>query len=425
MTNWIKSEDVTGLLKPGMTVFIAGGTAEPREILAALTAHGDKCAGVRFISVCVPGMNGGNFTDIDDRVQATAFFATPENREAVATGRIDFIPLQYRAIFDYLEHDLDIDAAILQLPPIGDNDSFSLGIGGDFSSAVISEAGMVIGEINQRQPFPVNSQTFPLSRLNYAVACDRPVPTFPLAEMDQTARTIGGHVAGLIADGDCLQIGIGSIPDASLAALMDKNDLGFHSGMIAAGVRDLVKNGNMNGRQKAIDTGKHVTGVALGDIEFIDWAGNDVDISFRPVSYTHDTSVLRQIDNFVSINSAVEIDLFGQVNSEMLAGRQISGTGGAVDMMRGAALSRGGKSIVALNATAGGGRYSRIVAMLTPGNATTALRTDVDYIVTEFGARRIRHLSLLDRAEALIEISAPQFRDQLREVWRKRFFRLI
>lgn len=421
MTNWIKAEDVAGLLKPGMTVFIAGATAEPREILAAFARQPDGCAGVRFVSVCVPGMNGGNFADLDDRVQATAFFATPENREAVAIGRIDFIPLQYRAIFDYLEHDLDISAAIIQLPPIGDNDSFTLGIGGDFSSAVISKAKMVIGELNQRQPLAVDSQTFPLSRLDYAVACDRSVPTFPMAEIDKTARIIGGHAADLIEDGNCLQIGIGSIPDAVLAALMDKNDLGFHSGMIAGGVRDLVKNGNMNGLQKAIDTGKHVTGVALGDSEFIDWAGNNEDVSFRPVNYTHDIGVLRQIDNFVSINSAVEIDLFGQVNSEMLAGRQISGTGGAVDMMRGAASSRGGRSIVALNATAGGGRYSRIVATLTPGNATTALRTDVDYIVTEFGARRIRHLSLQQRAEALIEIAAPQFRDQLREDWRKGF----
>ena len=417
MTQWIKAENVAELLKPGMTVFIASVTAEPREILAALARQGESCAGVRFVSVSIPGINSGNFTDYHEEIRATAFFATPENRKAIAAGRIDFIPMQYRAIYDYLEHELDIDIAIIQLPPVGDGD-FSVGIGSDFSSAVIEKAAMVIGEINQRQPSAPDAQRFPLSQLDFAVACARPVATFHQSVLDNTARIIGGHVADLIGDGDCLQIGIGSIPDATLAALTDKSDLGFHSGMISGGVKTLINNGNMTGQNKAIDTGRHVTGVALGDDAFIDWAGNAPDISFRPVSYTHDIGVLRQIDNFVSINSTVEIDLFGQVNAEMLAGKQISGTGGGVDMMRGAAVSRGGRSIVALSATAGAGRFSRIVATLPPGNAATALRTDVDYIVTEYGARKIRHMSVKQRAETLIEIAAPEFRDQLREDWR-------
>ena len=423
MTRWIDADQVAALLKPGMTVVIAGATAEPREIIAALSRHGEACAGVRFVSVCVPGMNGGNFTELHDDAQATAFFATPENREGVANGRIDFVPMNYRAIFDYLAQDVDIDTAILQLPPLGDGDTFSLGISADFSPTVIQKAGMVIGEINERQPSPADTQRFPVSGLHYAVACERPVPTFPPAQLDDTARVIGGHVADLVEDGSCIQIGIGSIPEAVLSALHDNNDLGLHSGLIAGGVMNLVKNGNMTGHKKSIDTGTHVTGVALGDDELIDWAGSTPEISFRPVSYTHDPGVIRQIDNFVSINSALEIDLFGQINAEMISARQISGPGGAVDMMRGAALSRGGRSIVALNATAGGGRFSRIVAALPPGNAATALRTDVDYVVTEYGARRIRHLSVRDRAEALIEIAAPEFRDQLREDFRAQHIR--
>ncbi len=421
MTRWINTREVARLLEPGMTVFIAGATAEPREILAALARDGAACAGVRFVSFSVPGMNPGNFTDFHKETRATSFFATPQNREAVASGRIDFVPLQYRAIFDFLEHDVDIDAAILQLPPADEHGDFNLGISADFAPAVIDKAGIVIGEVNERQPSAADSPAYPQSRLDYAVACNRPVPTFPNIELDETSLAIGRHVAELIEDGNCLQIGIGSIPEAALAALVDKNDLGFHSGMIAPGVMRLVKNGNMNGCRKAIGNGKHVTGVTLGDEELIDWAGRSQDVFFRPVSYTHDIGVIRQIDNFVSINSAVEIDLSGQVNAEMLSGKQISGTGGSVDMMRGAAMSRGGKSIIALGATAGGGKYSRIVANLSPGNTTTALRTDVDYIVTEYGARRIRHLPLRERANALIEIAAPQFHDQLREEFQEYF----
>jgi len=415
MTRWIEADDVAGLLKPGMTVFIAGATAEPREILQSLARPGDGCAGLRFVSVPVPGMNGGNFSALHPDAKATTFFATPENRDAVARGQIDFVPLQYRAIYDYLEHGLDIDAAILQLPPAGDGDAVSLGVGTDFAPAVLAKAGIIIGEVNDQQPAPANAPELPLSRLDYAIECDRPVPTYPSAKLDDAARAIGGHAAELISDGDCLQIGMGAIPDAILAALGDKNDLGFQSGMIAAGVRALAEAGNMTGRMKAIDAGKIVTGATLGDRDLIDWAGRAPELAFRPVSHTHDVSVIRQIDNFVSINSALEVDLFGQVNAEMLGGRQISGTGGFVDMMRGAALSRGGRSIVALNATANGGKISRIVASLSPGNATTALRTDVDYIVTEYGSRCIRHLPLKARTEALIEIAAPQFRDQLRD----------
>jgi len=181
---------------------------------------------------------------------------------------------------------------------------------------------------------------------------------------------------------------------------------------------DLAIAGNITGRRKSLDAGRIVSGATLGSQRLVDWAGDAPQLSMRPVGYTHDSGVFARLDNFVSINSALEVDLFGQVNADMLAGRQLSGTGGAVDMMRGAALSRGGRSIVALSATASGGTVSRIVATLPRETATTALRTDVDYIVTEFGARRIRHLPIRARAEALIEIAHPQFRDELRDRWR-------
>ncbi len=410
MTAWIDAEEAAAKLKPGMCVFVAGATAEPGEILDALARRSECCAGVRFVSVSVPGINGVDFSALHPEARSTAFLATPQNRESVAAGRVDFVPLQYRAIFDYLEHELEIDAVIVQLPPPGKDNIVSQGVSADFLPAVLDKAGLVIGEINPRQPAPADAPTLPLARLDFAVPCERPVATFPLAKVDDAARAIGGHVGELVGDGDTIQIGIGAIPDAALAALGERNDLGVHSGMIADGVMALARAGNIGG--------KIVGGVTLGSRELIEWAGQAPEISLRPVSHTHDVGVIRGIDNFVSINSALEIDLFGQLNADMLEGRQVSGTGGSVDMMRGAALSPGGRSIIALKATAGGGMRSRIVAALAPHTAATALRTDIDYVVTEYGARRIRHLSRHARAEALIEIAAPPFRDRLGDDWR-------
>jgi 4-hydroxybutyrate CoA-transferase len=417
MTQWIQARDVAGLLRPGMTVFVAGGTAEPREIIDALSENGESCAGVRFVSISLPGINHTDFTTLGNQTQSTAFFATRENRESIAAGRTEFIPLQYSAIFDYLEHGLPIDIALVQLPKPG-NTGVRHGISVDFLPAVLDKADVVIGEINARQPTPQNAPEMSLARLNYAVACDRPVPTLEQHETSATVTAIGAHIAGLISDGDCIQIGIGGIPGATLAALSGRNDLGFHSGMISDGAMALARAGNITGRMKSVDKKMMVSGATLGSQELVDWAGSAPNLAFRPVGYTHNADVLRRIDHFVSINAALEVDLFGQTNADMLGGRQISATGGAIDMMRGAALSRGGRSIIALKATAKGGEISCIRPALTAQTATTALRTDVDYVVTEFGARRIRYLPLMARAEALIEIAHPDFRGQLRDQWK-------
>jgi 4-hydroxybutyrate CoA-transferase len=417
MTRWIKADAVGEILQAGMTVFVAGATAEPGEILQSLAARGQRCAGVRFVSVSVPGVNCFDFSAFHPRAASTAFLATAENRESIATGRVDFIPLQYGAIYSLLEREMQIDAVLLQLPRVAGEETVCLGISADFTPAVLDRARLVIGEINQRQPVPADSPRMPLARLDYALACDRPVPTLARAVASDAVRSIGSHASELIRDGDCIQIGIGAIPDAVLAGLSGKNDLGIHSGMISDGVMVLAEAGNVTGSRKSLDTGRIVSGVTLGSQRLIEWAAAASQLSVRPVGYTHDSGVIRRIDNFVSINSALEVDLFGQVNADMLEGRQLSGTGGAVDMMRGSVLSRGGRSIIALSSTADGGKVSRIVAALAPHTAATALRTDVDYVVTEYGARRIRQLPVPARAMALIEIAHPDFRAQLRDQW--------
>jgi len=183
MMQWIQAQDVAGLLRPGMTVFVAGATAEPREILRALSEHGESCAGVRFVSVSLPGINHVDFTSLNEKAQSTAFFATPENRQSIAAGRAEFVPMQYSAIYDYLQRDLPVDVALVQLPEPA-RDAVSLGISVDFLPSVLDKAGLLIGEINARQPTPAGAAEIPLSRLDYAVACERPVPTIAPAGSD-------------------------------------------------------------------------------------------------------------------------------------------------------------------------------------------------------------------------------------------------
>ena len=224
------------------------------------------------------------------------------------------------------------------------------------------------------------------------------------------ARAIGQHVAGLIRDGDCVQTGIGAIPAAILAALADKNDLGWHGGLLDDGGMALIESGVVTGNRKTHMGGIHVTGMLLGSERLHDWAATREDVALCGADVTHDSRTIALLDNFVSINSAVEVDLDGQVNAEVVAGRQISGVGGAVDFMRAAQMSSGGRSIVAMTATAARGKVSRIVPRV---GMVTALRTDVDIVVTEFGVTKLHGLSRKARADALIAIAHPDFRDEL------------
>jgi len=414
---WIEAEDVPGLLRPGMTVFVAGATAEPSAAIEALKAAPEASRGVRYVGVSVPGVNNTDFSSFHEEAAVTAFFSTPATRAAVAAGRIDFLPMQYRVIYDYLADEVPIDLVLTQLPPADADGRISLGISVDFLPAVLDKAGIVVGEFNRRQPSVRGAPALDPVRIDYAFNSDRQLPALPVPKLGEAAATIGKLVADLVRDGDCIQIGIGAIPEAAMAAMGSKNDLGLHSGMVSDGLTKLIDSGTMNGSRKTIDRGKHVCGGSVGSTALHDWAGRAENLLFCPVTHTHDVTVIAQIDNFFSINSALEIDLYGQLNADMLGHEQLSGTGGSVDFMRGAALAQGGKSIVALQATAARCTISRIVPTLKAETAATALRTDIDYVVTEYGARRLKSLSVEDRARALIDLAAPAFRDELRDAW--------
>ena len=400
-------QEVTNKLRSGQRIYVAGSSNEPTGLLRDLAAS-ELPENLEFIQFPLPGLNQTDFTQFNDTASVTTFFMS----SALAKGeaaRVNYLPMQMRATYDYLA--TNVDVYLLQVAHDQEG-RLRVGPNVDFHESVLAQNPTVIAQLNPSMVAPAGSPLMNLALIDVLIANDISAPELAPPNIDDAAQEIGRLVAGLIRDGDCLQTGIGAIPAAILNQLTDKNDLGMHGGLIDDGGMRLIQQGNLTGAQKIIDTGKHITGMALGSDELMQWLATERNVVFRGANHTHEVSAIRQLDGFVSVNSAVEVDLFGQVNAEMAGGRQISGTGGSVDFMRAAKASKGGRSIVAMNATARGGSVSRIVPKV---EMVTALRTDVDTVVTEHGVAQIKDLPNRARAEALIQIAAPQFRDKLRD----------
>jgi 4-hydroxybutyrate CoA-transferase len=406
-----------------MRVFVPGASNEPRGLLELVAADPDCAAGVTFVQFPLPGMNRTDFTAWHPDARMESFFLSPAIRPAFERGRAAFLPMHMRRVYDHLARSAPFDLVLLQ---VGADARGRLrhGPNVDFLEAVLPRARRVVAQLNGRLGPPAGAPELERARIDQLFEIDHGLPELPASEIDDAARAIGRQVAGLVPNGACLQTGIGSIPAAVLGALEDHEDLGFHGGLIDDGAFALIERGVITGARKAIDSGQHVTGMALGSAALYAALAERPDVVFRPACYTHESAVIAELDHFVSINSAVEVDLFGQVSAEMVGGRQISGTGGAVDFMRAAAGAPQGRSIVAMTATAKDGALSRIVPALAEGTAVTAARTDVDCVVTEHGVAELRGRSVDARAEALIAIAAPDFRDALRDAWRARRARL-
>ncbi|HEX7034512.1 MAG TPA: acetyl-CoA hydrolase/transferase C-terminal domain-containing protein [Pseudomonadales bacterium] len=398
--------DIVDLLEPGQRIFVAGSSNEPTGLLEQLGREALP-ERLHFVQFPLAGYNRIDFTRYAPEAELTTFFMTPNLKDAVPE-RLHFLPMQMRRVYDYVAENTDV--VLLQVAR-GADGRLRLGPNVDFLGAALGAAKVVIAELNTAFTAPAGCPPIDEARIDRLITTNRPLYEMAPPELDDTAQAIGALVAAEIRDGDCIQTGIGAIPAAILARLGDKSDLGLHGGLIDDGGMALIERGNVTGARKAIDTGRHVTGMALGSHRLLDWLAERPDVVFRGADYTHEVSVIGRIANFVSVNSAVEVDLTGQVNAEMAGGRQISGTGGSVDFMRAARVSPGGRSIIAMTATARGGSVSRIVPRV---EMVTALRTDVDLVITEYGVARLRDAPLSRRAEALIEIAAPPFRDELR-----------
>jgi 4-hydroxybutyrate CoA-transferase len=415
MPQRIPAARLADLLRPGMTVFVQGASGEPSALLEALAAVPEASDRVHYVACFIPGVNRIDPAAFHERARLTSFFLFGEIARSHAAGKVRFLPLHYSGIWDYLAK-LEIDLALIQVTPPDRAGRRSLGVSVHFVPAILDHAKLIVAEVNAEMPRPRQSYELAYERLNCVVETERPLVALATGGLPPEAQRIGAHVASLIDDSDTIQIGIGKVPAAVLAALRERQGLGLHGGLVSDEVADLHEAGVLTGARKSHDRGVMVCTAALGSARVYDWAGGCPDVRFAPVSYTHDVRVISQIDNFVAINSVLSVDLTGQANAEMLGGRQVSGTGDLLDFVRGARLAKGGRSILALPSTAGG-KTSRLVPRLGDRDVVSCPRADADIVVTEHGIAHLRDKSIDERADALIAIADPAFREELADRW--------
>ncbi|MGH6887190.1 MAG: acetyl-CoA hydrolase/transferase family protein, partial [Geminicoccales bacterium] len=334
MPQKIAAERLPDLLRPGMTVFVQGASGEPRPLLRALAAAPEASDGVHYVGCLIPGVNTIDPAAFHPNARLTSFFVFGEFARSHAAGKVRFLPLHYSGIWDYLSG-LEVDLALLQATPPDRHGRCSLGVSVHFVPAVLDRARVIVAEINAAMPRPAQSFEIPYDRLDRVVETERPLVALATGDVAPEIDRIGENVASLIEDGDTIQIGIGKVPAAVLASLRERRDLGLHGGLVSDEVAALHAAGVLTGARKSHERGTMVCTAALGSERVYAWAGRCRDLRFAPVRHTHDSRVVAQIDRFVAINSVLSVDLYGQANAEMLGGRQVSGSGGLLDFVRG------------------------------------------------------------------------------------------
>lgn len=342
-----------------------------------------------------------------------SWFSSAGARNAVNGGWADFLPAYYRDIPKYIRSGYDYDAFCISVSPMDKHGYFSLATTSSYAEAMIEKAKRIFVEVNEYQPRAVCGSRLHISQIDGLVEYNAELPVLPAAKLDEVSVTIGNLIAEQIPDGACIQLGIGAIPDATGMALKTKRDLGIHTEMFTDSMVELIECGAVNNSKKQIHRGQSITTFAFGSKRIYDFIDDNPSIALLPVDYVNDPDVISKNDNMISINAALEVDLWGQVCAESVGTKHMSGSGGQIDYVRGACQSRGGKSFIAFSSTAKGGTISKVKPILTPGAVCTTSKNDVDYIVTEYGIAHLRGVSLGERARQLIAIAHPDFRDEL------------
>ena len=400
--------DLRPYVRSGDGVWWSQAGAEATPLVDALLDQVEAIGPVR--AFCGLTFNR-RLRDVPENLALTSYGAMGELRRA---SRLDVVPAHYSTLPRlFAERALPGDVGLVQVSPPGPDGVCSLGIGVDYAGDAVPHSRVLIGEINHRMPATTGNPGIPFDRFAATIESDRPLPEAPGRAPDGVEEAIAATSADLVEDGDTVQMGVGALPTAIMDGLSGHRDLGFHSGMLTDGVLRLVEKGVLTGRRKEIDTGLLVTGTAIGSAELYTRVG-ELPVRFRPASYTHAPGVLARLRNLVSINTAFEVDLTGQVGSEVGGGRYLGGIGGQADFS-GAAARTGARSVIALRSTAGGA--STVVPALH-GPVTTA-RADVDVVVTEHGTAWLRGLPLSARAARLVAVAAPEHRDGLQRALRE------
>ena len=418
MKDWtsraVSADDAVRLLKSGMRVFLHGACATPTPLVEALARRTDL-EGVRLYHLHTAGP--APFADEGcggKRFCSVSLFTGAPLRKPIEEGRADFMPVFLSDIPGlFISRDIPLDAALLQLSPPDRHGNCTLGTSVDTAKAAADTAPIIIAEINEQMPRTHGNSVVPFEKVTAFIHTDRPLHEQPQGEETAIEAKIGQLIADLVEDGSTLQMGIGGIPDAALSRLKNKHDLGVHTEMFSDRIIDLIEAGVVTNKFKQVHPGRTVTSFINGSRRLFDFVHDNLAVEFHPCDRTNDTAVIRRNPRVVAINSAIQVDLTGQVCADSIGSKFFSGFGGQVDFNRGAARSPGGKAIIALPSTAREGKVSRIVTRLSPGAGVVTTRAHARTVVTEWGVAELHGKSIRERAQALIAISHPDFRDEL------------
>jgi len=413
-------DDALRCVESGMRVYIQPGCAEPETLVEALMRRGPYVRDVEIVHMMTMGCAPYVAPEMDGHFRHNAMFIGGNVREAIREGRADYTPIYLSEIEGLFESGvMPIDVALIEVSPPDSHGYCSFGVGVDTTLTAAKVARYVVAQVNGQMPRTYGDSFIHVSDLDAVVESSRPLCAMKHAPITDMHRAIARNVAALIEDGAVLQTGIGGIPDAVLPFLMDRKDLAVHSELVSDGAIPLIDAGVITGARKNFKPRKIILGFALGTKKLFDFVDNNPIFEFHPTAYTNDPLFIARNDNMVAINSALQVDLTGQVCSDSIGNQFYSGIGGQVDFLRGASRSKGGKPIIAISSTAKNDTISRIVPMLSPGAGVVTSRGLVRYVVTEHGVAFLHGRTIRQRAQALIEIAHPKFREELYEYCEK------
>jgi acyl-CoA hydrolase len=410
----VTADQAVSGIKSGQQIFMQGAAASPTILLEALVRRAPELEDVKIIHMHAEGPHPHLAPEMVGHFRHKALFIGPNARKAINEGRAEFIPVFLSDIPRLFDSGiLPLDAVLINVSPPDDHGFCSLGTSVDTVLTAIRNARVVIAQINRSMPRTLGDSFVPVTKIDFGVEVDMPPYTYVTGEIGDVERRIGEFVADLVQDEATLQMGIGDIPSAVAQHLYHKRDLGIHTEMFTDVLVDLVERGVVTCERKDVDCGKIVTTFMMGSQRLYKFVDNNPMVEMRQVDYTNDTSIIRKFRRMTAINSAIEVDLTGQVCADSIGHRMYSGVGGQMDFVRGAALAEEGRAIIALPSTAAGGTVSRITIALKEGAGVTTTRSHVRTVVTEYGVAELFGQSLCDRAERLIAIAHPAFRGEL------------
>jgi len=417
-------EEAVKQVKSGDRIALGSACGTPEDLIDAMLERADELENVELVAMVSTGKSAYAQPQYAGSFRHNSFFVAPSTRQAMNEDRCDYTPCFFKEFPNIMsDGTLPCDVAMITVSPPDKVGNCSLGISVCYDYTAAKAAKIVIAEVNPQMPFTLGDSCLHVSEIDHMVWTERPIVTAPRPKIGAIEEKIGENCASLIKDGDCLQLGYGALPEAVLGFMDDKKDLGIHSEMISDGVMHLVEKGVITCARKNFKNRKIVITFAIGSSEFYEWMNLNSMIEMHPVEYINDPNIIGENDNMVSLNSALSIDLLGQAAADMMGPNQYGGIGGQVDFIRGCRRSKGGRSILALAAASSDGKRSRIVPTLEPGQAVTTSRQDIDYVITEYGIAHLRAKTMKERARMLIDIAAPQFRDQLRRDFKELYGR--